>query len=134
MPAPPKEAPVRRNVRVGPQVLPAGGRRGDPPRWPLRDQRPGEDTIWRELWATPQAAAWERLGYRRTVARYCRVLVDAEELNYAAMKAADALEDRLGLTPKAMRILLWTVASDEVAEKRAEQSAPTARGRIKAVG
>ena len=133
MPASPKPDPVRRNARVGPQALPAGGRRGDPPRWPLPDQKPGEDTIWRELWATPQAAAWERLGWTRTVARYCRVLVDAEALNYAAMKAADSLEDRLGLTPKAMRMLLWTVASDEVAEKRDETSAG-ARGRIKAVG
>jgi hypothetical protein len=50
----------------------------------------------------------------------------------AIMGQVTALEDRLGLTPKAMRLLLWTIASDEVAEAR-ERKQSTARGRIKAV-
>jgi len=45
---------------------------------------------------------------------------------------AVALEDRLGLTPKAMRLLLWEIARDEVAEQREEPT--SVRGRLKAVG
>jgi len=70
----------------------------------------------------------------REVARYCRLLIVAEgEGARAADHAqATALADRLGLTPKAMRLLLWQIASDEVAEKR--QEATGARKRIRAVG
>lgn len=134
MPNPPKLDPVRRNARVGPLLLPADGRPGDPPAWPL----PGKPTkveqdAWAQLWATPQAVAWEQLGWTRTVARYCRVMVEAEARDAApAMLAqATALEDRLGLTPKSMRLLLWQVAADEVAEKRQESTG--VRGRIRAV-
>lgn len=86
------------------------------------------------MWATPQAVAWEQLGWTRTVARYCRVMVAAEKRDAlpSVLAQALALEDRLGLTPKSMRMLLWQVASDEVGEKR-EQSGG-ARGRIRAVG
>jgi hypothetical protein len=138
MPRPPSENPVRRNARVGPLVLPAGGRQGDTPDWPLELVSSAELGLWKDLWATPQAVAWERLGFTRVVARYCRFALLAENGNKDAFAEARQLEDRLGLTPKAMRLLLWTISADEVAEKRAEkgQGAPerTARGRIKAVG
>jgi hypothetical protein len=94
--------------------------------------------LWAELWATPQAVAWERHGWTRVVARYCLVALAAEALDKDAMSEARQLEDRLGLTPKAMRMLLWTVAVDEVGERR--QDAPQApakadpRKRFKAVG
>jgi hypothetical protein len=72
--------------------------------------------------------------WTRTVARYCRLMVRAEkpDATAAVQAQATALEDRLGLTPKAMRLLLWEIAVDEVAEKR--EAAAGARGRIKAVG
>jgi hypothetical protein len=131
---PPKFEPARRNARSGPLKLPAEGRTGDPPEWPL----PGRTTVaeraaWAELWATPQAVAWERLGWTRTVARYCRVMVEAEKRDAPAKALMEArqFEDRLGLTPKAMRMLLWEIVSDEVTEQR--QTAAGARGRIKAV-
>lgn len=133
MPMPPKENPARRNARVGPLTLPAEGRKGDTPPWPLELLADSELALWRDLWATPQAVAWERLGFTRVVARYCRFVLAAENGNKDAMAEARQLEDRLGLTPKAMRLLLWTVATDEVAQKRQETSAG-ARGRIKAVG
>jgi hypothetical protein len=133
MPRPPSENPVRRNARVGPLTLPAEGRKGDTPPWPLELQMDSELALWKDLWATPQATAWERLGFTRVVARYCRFVLMAENGNKDAMAEARQLEDRLGLTPKAMRLLLWTIATDEVAVKRQETSAG-ARGRIKAVG
>lgn len=93
-----------------------------------------EREAWAQLWATPQAQAWEQMGWTRTVARYCRVMVAAEkpDANAALLAQVTALEDRLGLTPKSMRLLLWQIAVDEVAEKRAKSEG--ARGRIKAVG
>lgn len=134
MPNPPKFDPARANARVGPLKLPAGGRTGDAPAWPLESRASAaEKRAWSELWATPQAVAWERLGWTRTVARYCRILLEAEARGAEAPVRAEArqLEDKLGLTPKAMRLLLWEVAPDEVEEKR--QASSGARRRIKAV-
>jgi hypothetical protein len=131
---PPNPNAVRRNARPGVTMLPAKGRQGDAPDWPLDGITVGEAQLWRELWATPQAVAWESFGWTRVVARYCRCVIVAEELNKDAMSEARQLEDRLGLTPKSMRMLMWQIAPDEVAEKRAETPAKSARGRIKAVG
>lgn len=134
MPNPPKLDPQRGHRGRGLVKLPAEGRTGDPPEWPL----PGKTTVaerraWADLWATPQAVAWERLGWTRTVARYCRVMVEAERRNASAALLAQvtSLEDRLGLTPKAMRLLLWEIVSDEVEEQRQQSS--NVRRRIKAV-
>lgn len=130
MPRAPKFEPARRNPRIGVVWLPAGGRPGKPPAWPLPGKlSAAEREAWAQLWATPQAHAWEQLGgtWTRTVARYCRLMVRAEAGDsYAALHAqTTALEDRLGLTPKSMRLLLWQIAPDEVEEKRvAKRAAP----------
>lgn len=129
---PPNPNAVRRNARPGVEILPAGGRQGLAPNWPLDPATLPESELWRDLWATPQAAAWEKHGWTRVVARYVRCALAAEQLNKDAMSEARQLEDRLGLTPKAMRMLMWQIAPDEVAEKR-QESSPGARGRIKAV-
>jgi len=134
MPNPPKFEPQRGARGRGITKLPAEGRKGQAPAWPLGDQSEAESSAWVELWATPQAVAWARLGWTRTVARYCRVMLEAEESGAqpALLAQATAMEDRLGLTPKSMRLLLWEISSDEVAEQR--QSGTGARKRIKAVG
>lgn len=137
MPNPPKLDPQRGHRGRGPVLLPASGRQGPPPEWPLTGFTPDEQEAWRQLWASPQAVAWERMGWVRTVARYCRVMVAAEapDSTGAILAQACSLEDRLGLTPKSMRLLLWQIAIDEVAEKRDETAPKTsARGRLKAVG
>lgn len=135
MPNPPKLDPNRGPRGRGITLLPPEGRKGAPPSWPLPG-RPSvaEQSAWAQLWSTPQAVAWERLGWTRTVGRYARVMVlaEAKDATAALLAQAVALEDRLGLTPKAMRLLLWQIATDEVAEKRTEGT--SARGRIKAVG
>lgn len=132
MPMPPKVDPVRRNARIGPRKLPADGRREPAPRWPLADVLSTREIArWEELWKLPQAIAWEQLGYTAVVARYVRFALAAEAMNKDAMSEARQLEDRLGLTPKAMRLLLWEIASDEVVEKRDTTSV---RGRLRAVG
>jgi len=121
MPQVPSFTPRERTARVGPVQLPAEGRRGDPPRWPASGrQTAAERQAWADLWHTPQAVAWERLGWTREVARYCRLLVASEKpgATAAVHAQATALADRLGLTPKAMRLLLWMVVSDEDTEQR----------------
>src|SRR5690606_4166124 len=121
MPNPPKLDPQRGHRGRGITLLPAEGRKGDPPDWPLPDEPTlYELDTWRYLWATPQAVAWERMGpgVLREVARYCRLLVRCENPNsIAALHAqALALADRLGLSPKAMRLLLWQIVDDELEE------------------
>jgi hypothetical protein len=60
------------------------------------------------------------------------VVLVAENLDKDAMAEARQLEDRLGLTPKSMRMLLWEITVDEVTEKR-QSSVKDVRKRIRAV-
>lgn len=78
-----------------------------------------ELALWRDLWKTPQAVAWERLKWTREIAQYTRWKILAEMGSLRAGAEARQLADRLGLTPMAMRRLMWRVSDDEVAEKRA---------------
>lgn len=136
---PPKANPARRNARVGPLLLPREGYEGEIPQWPLPGrQLKTEKELWAMLWRSPQAAAWITMGEAtiRVVARYARYVIMGELGNDKAAAEARQLEDKLGLTPKAMRMLLWAMASDEVAEKRDDRqvSKDDSRARIKAVG
>jgi hypothetical protein len=121
-PAPkPAEQRRRRNAPLANTVkLPAEGRSGVPPAWPLGGAEP---ISWPALWATPQAAAWERLGWTWVVARYARALEHANVGNVGVMAECRQLEDRLGLSPMAMLRLRWEIAADEVQEQR-DVSAP----------
>lgn len=120
MPGPaPNPNARRRNARPSFRRLPAAGRRGDAPRWPLSSKASrAEQVLWLELWASPQAVAWDELGWTRTVARYTRITIAAERPNATAavMGESRQLEDRLGLNPKAMRSLGWEVTTPEVEE------------------
>jgi hypothetical protein len=122
---PPKDPAARRNRRTtaGYRQLPAAGRPGDPPPWPLGPQLVDEAELWLVLWATPQATEWERLGFTRVVARYVRVVVEADQPGANPQKLAEArqLEDRLGLTPMAMMKLRWE--TDEPVEEEPEPEA-----------
>lgn len=152
---PPKPASerARRNKAPVAMRLPAAGREGDAPGWPIGFRHGAlADQIWSELWSTPQAVAWERLGWTRVVARYVDSLVaserDLDDIGdpkvYAAILSAQTkllpelrqLEDRLGLHPLALLRLQWVIDEDQVAEKREERAvSPNARARyLKSVG
>jgi hypothetical protein len=111
--------------------LPAEGRRGKCPTFPLAGDTAAEHAVWRELWRTPQAAAWERLGWTRVVARYVRALVVAEQPGADVRDMAEVrqMEDRLGLTPMAMLRLRWEIVADELAEARSQAPAVSASPR-----
>jgi hypothetical protein len=139
MPGPPRKDPATRRRRNAPPEttkLPALGRKGRPPAWPLSKMRVGESAVWRSLWATPQAVAWQRLGWTRVVARYCRCIVLAENDPGLVSLLAEVrqLEDRLGLSPMAMRRLQWEVdGADELAEARERRTVSATPRRLRAV-
>lgn len=97
-----------------------------------------ERELWRKVWRTPQAAQWAKAGWDREVAQYVRhkaagEIGSMEDAKEARMRAKD-----LGLTPKGMKDLLWTISTDELAERRQQQTAATGteggtRRRVKAV-
>lgn len=128
-PAPSRNA-RRRNVRPDWRTLPLAGRLGDAPEWPIADPSVAELALWADLWRTPQSVAWFELGWTRTVARYARLVVrsefsDPDDDRPAYAEAAllgeiRQLEDRLGLSPLAMRRLQW-----EMEPAQQEASEPT---------
>lgn len=68
-----------------------------------------EGILWVQLWATPQAVAWEKLRWTREVALYTRLQVQAELGDLNAAKEARQWSDRLGLNPTAMLRNRWKV-------------------------
>ncbi|WP_372733600.1 hypothetical protein [Nocardioides sp.] len=173
MPALPKQNPIRRNARVGPVVLPAAGRPGDPPTWPLtpnprllarielleeavaeledaeletgklsRTQLTkltrtrerlrvaevearmiveAETNLWAQVWNTPQAVEWERLRWVHDVALYVRWMAAAQCGDLDAGKESRQYADRLGLTPRGMKSLMWSVAAPDAGQHEATQ-------------
>ncbi|MEV8269140.1 hypothetical protein AB0P19_02260 [Microbacterium oleivorans] len=128
-PAPNPDA-RRRNKRPVAMTLPPEGRKGRAPAFPIKTEK-RVPAVWAELWKTPQAVAWQKLGYHRVVARYAIMLTAAEHVDAPASLLGEVrqLEDRLGLTPMSMKRLEWVIAEDEVGAKRAERGAPAAGGR-----
>lgn len=123
MPGPaPNPNARRRNVRPEWRRLPAAGRRGDPPDWPLGRPTKAELALWQQLWGSPQAAAWESFGWARMVARYTRIAVQSERRGTTAFLLSEVrqLEDRLGLNPMAMKRLQWVIAADVDDEEQAD--------------
>lgn len=102
------------------RALPAEGRQGDTPEWPLPGRSSkAERELWRQLWASPQAVAWERLGWARSVGRYVRAAIRAERPGAIAYLLSEVrqMEDRLGLNPKAMKDLGWEIVKIPAAEQ-----------------
>lgn len=184
MPGPPPKAPenrARTNATIAMRRLPAEGRRGQQPGWPLaadlaltvkRDiaredaaiclaqcdelegvalrkaqrkyeaaaevarvldaklkaSRTRERELWNSIWKTPQAVAWEQLGWTRDVAMYVRHTVLAEQGDLDQAKEARQWSDRLGLSPMAMLRLRWEIAADEVADQRTTHAPADAGG------
>jgi hypothetical protein len=116
--------------------LPSEGRRGDPPSWPLGRQSRRETQLWSGLWQTPQAVMWERLGWVDVVARYVRIVAQAEQpkASSAVRSQAQQLEDRLGLTPMSMLRLRWEVGDQvESGGEQQQEGVLDIRDRLQAV-
>lgn len=115
--------------------LPAEGREGDLPEWPLADQSGREVVLWAAEWRRPQAVMWERNGQQLEVALYVRQVVDAEArgATTASRTLVRQMMDSLGISSPGMRSLRWRITSDEVAERRGQSPRVSARDRLKAV-
>jgi len=103
-------------------TLPAAGTAGDPPAWPLTDPNERELERWAQLWATPQAAQWEKLGFDVEVALYVRRLGEAElrEAPVSLNTLVRQMRDSLGLTAPGMRSLRWKIAQADDKSAKAE--------------
>ncbi|MEK9810476.1 MAG: hypothetical protein VW362_08510 [Candidatus Nanopelagicales bacterium] len=110
----------RRNARPALTQLPAEGRKGRAPKWPLAlPPNAVEEALWASLWRTPQAVLWERTHATREVAMYAVWSAKAEAGDLDAGKESRMLADRLGLTPLALRRLECEVApADEKPQQR----------------
>ena len=119
--------------------LPSEGYTGEIPTWPLASQSDREVEVWSQIWRTPQAAAWIKLGWTFDIALYVRWMVsaadDVEADLTAALKAGNEARqwsDRLGLNPTAMLKNRWRIKADDLAERRTTKpKAKSARERLK---
>jgi hypothetical protein len=93
-------------------TLPAEGRKGDTPAFPLIDPNGREREIWERLWGMPQAVQWEASNLEIEVAAYVRLLARAELPDSVAMLWAQVKQigESLGLTAAGMLRNKWTVA------------------------
>lgn len=147
----------RAQDRDGWTLLPAAGRAARAPTFPLRsnaaqlradaaddwrevveDIDARELQVWADIWSTPQAVAWERLGWLHDVALYVRFMVVAERGDLKSAGEVRQWSDRLGLNPAAMLRNRWKIAPDQLGARREAASrptgVPTARDRMKARG
>jgi hypothetical protein len=130
-PGPPPKHPSararRNNPKAGFRVLPAGGREGTAPAWPLWSSSEAELALWADLWSTPQAAIWEEAHSERVVALYIRQQLAAEDGDMKAATEARQLGDRLGLNPLALMRLRMEIEHTDKAEdegRKRRQSPP----------
>ena len=107
-------------------MLPAAGRAGDAPAWPLAGQSDREAELWDRLWRKPQALMWERLGHDLEVALLVRNLAQVElpgaPVNLGTLVRQQ--QDSLGLTTPGLRANRWRILPAEPA--KAQRPGPTA--------
>lgn len=116
----------RRTDQAGWTQLPASGRSGDAPEWPLSRTTAGERAMWAALWRMPQAIMWERNRLELEVARHVRAAMVADRAK--APTSLKALVQRqmesLGLTTLGMRALRWQIVDDAPAAASGEHAEP----------
>jgi hypothetical protein len=146
-PAPDPTA-LRRNRKAdaaGWRTLPAAGREGEPPEWPLTEATDREWDVWGDLWEKPQAVMWEEMGQALEVALFVRTLAEAERPDARAdiKKMVRGYLDSLGLSVQGMLRHRWKIAPTKEEELLEEPAAapdqpaarrrPSARDRLKVV-
>ena len=91
--------------------LPASGREGPAPDWPLTRASPRETELWIDEWRRPQAIVWEENGQAQEVALYVRALVVAErpKATTSARLLVMRQLDALGLTTAGLRSNRWII-------------------------
>ena len=132
-------------------ALPASGYAGEAPEFPLprrsvyyfeqqekarvrvfdesatEQVRERELELWAWLWRTPQACAWAQPSEAwrlHTIAMYVRtfVICEGDEATAADKGSLHRFADDIGMTPAGLRNNGWQIATDKMAEKRAEKA------------
>jgi hypothetical protein len=134
---PPDPNALRRD-RPGDRVewlaLPAAGRPGPPPAWPLIRPTSRELVLWAREWQRPQAVAWEVNGQELEVAVYVRTFGEAEVrgASVARRRLVHQCLDSLGITIGGLRANRWVIADAEDLEERpAAPPQPDAKERFR---
>lgn len=93
-------------------TLPADGRDGPEPFFPLDMATPRELALWSRLWESPQAVMWEQMHQDFEVASYVRLLVRAESPRSSAIVWGQVKQfaESLGLSVSGMQRNKWTIA------------------------
>jgi hypothetical protein len=117
--------------------LPASGREGEPPEWPLTEPTPRERVLWDRWWRKPEALIWEKDGSADYVALTVRMFAEAEVERASAenRKTVRMMMADLYLTRDAKDRAGFRVVDDEVTPKRESKAAkkPSSRDRMKVV-
>lgn len=115
--------------------MPASGREGDAPEWPLSDPTDREVEIWEEVWDRPQALMWEANSQELEVAMFVRALKDAEKAD-AAVSARTLVRqqmDSLGMTVPGMRSNRWQIVAEDGSKVEVEDVGQSVRDRLRVV-
>jgi hypothetical protein len=116
--------------------LPAAGREGDAPEWPLADPSARELELWEHVWGKPEAIMWEANGGQEVeVAMYVRTLADAEShrATAASRTLVVRMMDSLGISEPGRQRNRWMIVGDEAPVKRKPKGRGSARDRLKVV-
>lgn len=91
--------------------LPASGREGEPPAWPLTRPRTRELALWADEWTRPQALMWEARRQELEVALYVRAVVVAEgpKATSSDRKLILSLMDDLGISGGGLARNRWII-------------------------
>lgn len=118
-------------------TLPAAGRDGDPPAWPLSRATRREMELWASEWRRPQAVMWERNGQELEVALYVRAVRVAEKVSapVAARNAVIRMQEALGISLPGLARNRWSIAdAPAAAGGGARSSAARSKFRVVAGG
>lgn len=138
---PPKADSERRNksaLAFEWVLLPASGRKGPAPKLPNRTPKgkawsASTKSWWSKLWKRPQATQWSADDDAIFRLAWLREKVWLDEATAAELSEMRQIEDRLGLSPKALLQLRWRIVADELLEVEKPKPAAARRERLRIV-
>jgi hypothetical protein len=135
---PPPDPNALRRDRDGADwlTLPADGRAGDPPEWPLTRPSKRELALWEREWRRPQAILWEENGLELEVALYVRSVAKAEKSDAPVnlRTLVKQQQEALGISLPGMQRNRWKIGVVKpAAESTSRVPGRSARSRFEVV-
>lgn len=115
-------------------TLPAEGRKGRAPAWPLSKQTAREKTLWSAEWKRPQAVQWARNSQHLEVALYVRTVITAEKPDASTNARTLVLrqQEALGISLPGLARNRWRIEEPAQPEARPQgRTASSAKSRFK---